>query len=127
MILPGSRSVLAQPSSRLPIPVVSESSTVEWQSAQVIPTFFSRSRPSISSTVPSTPTTAPSLMSATVTAGSVRSTCPAWIASNQRLGECLDIDFQARAASASSGLREVSMNSCSRSCLVQSRSSPKVS
>ena len=51
---PGFRSRLGQPSRRLPMPGANESSTVEWQSAQVTPTRVSVSLPSIVSTLPCT-------------------------------------------------------------------------
>ena len=40
-IAPTFRSMLAQPSSRLPIPGANELSTEEWQRAHVIPTLVS--------------------------------------------------------------------------------------
>jgi hypothetical protein len=40
-IKPTFRSVFAHPSSRLPMPVVKELSTEEWQSAHVMPTLVS--------------------------------------------------------------------------------------
>ena len=42
MMAPGFRVRLGQPSSRLPIPGITESSTVEWHSAQVMPTLRER-------------------------------------------------------------------------------------
>ena len=61
------------------MPLANESSTVEWQSAQVMPTLVSVSVPLTDSTVPLTPTTALSLSNATVVAGSVRLIEPSWI------------------------------------------------
>src|SRR5687767_10025111 len=65
-IAPTFRSVFAHPSSLLPIPVVTELSTVEWHRAHVMPTLVRRP---VVSTVPFTPTTALSRNSSTVTAG----------------------------------------------------------
>ena len=73
MIAPGLRVRLGRPSSRLPIPGATESSTVEWHSAQVIPTRISVSLPSLVTTVPFRPTMASSLSRATVVAGLLRS------------------------------------------------------
>ena len=70
MMAPGFNVVLAQPSRRSPMPGANESSTVEWQSAHVMPTF---SRVSFGPKVPITPTTALSFNNCTVTAGSLRS------------------------------------------------------
>src|SRR5688572_15215356 len=72
MIAPTLRSRAAQPSRRRPIPGAKELSTVEWQSAQVMPTL--RSCWPEGSKNPRTPTTAFSLRSASVVAGSSRST-----------------------------------------------------
>src|SRR4051812_14627338 len=55
---------------------MNELSTVEWQSAHVIPTRVRVSLPLTISTVPLTPTTAPSLINATVVAGSSNLTAP---------------------------------------------------
>src|SRR4051812_28837444 len=73
-IAPTFRWVLAQPSSRWPIPEANELSTEEWQSAHVTPTL---ARCPESSTDPLTPTTAFNRRSSTVTAGLDRSTVPA--------------------------------------------------
>ena len=51
------------------MPGMNESSTVEWQRAQVMPTRVSVSMPPTLSTVPLRPTTAFSFSSATVVAG----------------------------------------------------------
>src|SRR3954447_25851261 len=83
-IAPTLRSRLGQPSNRRPMPLVNESSTVEWQTAQVMPTDVRR-LPS-PETWPRTPTTALSLSSASVVAGSLRSTLPALIALTTDLG-----------------------------------------
>ena len=56
--------------------MANESSTVEWHSAQVMPTRVSVSVPPTLSTVPLTPTTAFSLSSAMVVAGLVRLIVP---------------------------------------------------
>src|SRR5690348_15054435 len=77
MIAPGLRSRLGQPSSREPMPGAMRLSTVEWQSAHVMPSLVMLL---LESTVAFTPTTAPNLSSSTVVAGLWRSTCPAWIA-----------------------------------------------
>jgi hypothetical protein len=71
MIVPTLRSRFGQPSRRRPIPGANESSTVEWQTAQVIPTELSV--PSLLKK-PLRPTTAFSLRRASVVAGSSRST-----------------------------------------------------
>src|SRR4029079_5773971 len=78
MIAPGLRSWLGQPSNRLPIPLANESYTVEWQSAEVMPTRVRGSGPLTPSTVPLTPTTAFNLISAIVVAGAVRLIEPFW-------------------------------------------------
>ena len=75
MIAPGLRSRLGQPSSRLPMPGANELSTVEWHSAQVMPTRVSGSTPLTVSTVPLRPTTASSFSRATVVAGLRRDRC----------------------------------------------------
>ena len=91
-IAPTLRSRLAQPSSRLPMPGAKESSTVEWQNAHWMP---------IDLTLPSglanavTPTTAFSLSSAIVVAGSSRLTLPALICCLQRLGQRVGVDLEA--------------------------------
>ena len=62
------------------MPGANELSTVEWHSAQVMPTRVERvARRSTVSTVPFRPTTASSLSSATVVAGLVRSMVPFWM------------------------------------------------
>ena len=58
MMAPGFRSRFAHPSRRRPIPGITESSTVEWQRAQVTPRRVSWSVPPMFSTVPLSPTTA---------------------------------------------------------------------
>src|SRR3954451_14692343 len=90
-IAPTLRSRLGQPSNRRPMPLVNESSTVEWQTAQVMPTDVRR-LPS-PETWPRTPTTALSLSSASVVAGSLRSTLPALIALTTDLGSLEDSTF----------------------------------
>ena len=91
-IAPTFRSMLAQPSSRLPIPGANELSTEEWQRAQVMPTLVSCPR---SLTFPCTPTTAFSRNNSTVTAGLVRSTCPACSAAMICRRQRLDVDLEA--------------------------------
>src|SRR5215218_11345368 len=54
IIAPGFKSRFGQPSSRLPTPMATELSTVEWQMAHVIPTDSSVEP----ETLPTTPTTA---------------------------------------------------------------------
>jgi hypothetical protein len=80
IIRPGSRSRFGHPSSRCPNDGANESSTVEWQMEQAIPTRVNVCTPPTFLTVPTIPTTASSLIRATVVAGSVRSTCPLVIA-----------------------------------------------
>src|SRR6266536_1304189 len=74
-IAPTFRSRLAQPSSRWPIPGANELSTVEWHRAHWMPT---ERRLPPESKKPVRPTTAFSLSSASVTAGSSRSIVPCW-------------------------------------------------
>ena len=95
MMAPGLRSRLGHPSSRLPIPGANESSTVEWQSAQVTPTRVSRSLPSIVSTVPLSPTTAFSLSSAMVVSGALEADAAVLDALDDRGGKRLRIHLQA--------------------------------
>src|SRR5581483_7548344 len=66
MIAPGFKSRFGHPSSREPIPGATLLFTVEWHSAHDIPTDRKLPR---SSTLPTTPTTAFSFISATVVAG----------------------------------------------------------
>ena len=73
MMAPGFRLRLGRPSRRWPMPGITESSTVEWHSAQVMPTRTRVSLPSLETTVPLTPTTALSFSSAIVVAGLFRS------------------------------------------------------
>src|SRR6188472_2185863 len=76
-IAPTSRSRFGQPSRRRPIPFANESSTVEWQRAQVVP--MDVSWPPLLKK-PLMPTTAFSFSRVNVTAGSSRFTLPALIA-----------------------------------------------
>src|SRR5918993_1002433 len=69
IIAPTFKSLAGQPSSRWPTPIATELSTVEWQMAQVIPTDLSW----VPETLPTTPTTALSLINSTVVAGLFRS------------------------------------------------------
>jgi hypothetical protein len=76
----------------LPIPGANESSTVEWQRAQVMPIEVSEPP---SSKMPLTPTTAFSLSSASVVAGLLRSTRP-FLRFDWRLpGRASTVDLQA--------------------------------
>ena len=68
------------------MPGANELSTVEWHSAQVMPTRVSVSLPLTVSTVPLRPTTASSFSSATVVSGLLRSTLPFWIPSTTAAG-----------------------------------------
>ena len=121
MIAPGSRSRLGQPSSREPIPAATLLFTVEWQSAQVMPTAVRVSLPLIVCTVPLRPTTAPSLSSATVVAGSVRS------AVSRVPGGKTSASTLRPTASAVCGLTAAWITSCILRVSVQKVSSPKVS
>src|SRR2546423_638003 len=91
-IAPTLRSRLAQPSSRLPMPLVNESSTIEWQTAQVRPTDVSRVPLLLK--WPRTPTTALSLSSASVVAGELRLTLPALMALTTDLGSAVESTFR---------------------------------
>src|SRR5262245_58428820 len=73
MIAPTFRSRLAQPSRRRPMPGANESSTVEWQNAHWMPIDLTLPFGFVKAV---TPTTALSLRSAIVVAGSSRSTLP---------------------------------------------------
>src|ERR1051325_6852370 len=110
-----------QPSSRRPIPVVIALSTVEWHSAHVMPTDARR----LSTTFPTTPMTALSLSSSSVTAGSSRFTCPALIALITSDGSASESTFRPTDR-AVRGLT-VSMTLCICSVSVHSCSSPNVS
>ena len=83
------------------MPASKESSTSEWQSAQVMPTELRR-RP-LSSKNPRTPTTALSLSSASVVAGLVRSTRPCFSIVRSCGGSASTSTFRP-SASAASGL-----------------------
>src|SRR5512133_3468869 len=125
-IAPGSSVVFGQPSSRCPIPGAKELSTVEWQSAHVIPTRTSESRPLIVCTCPARPTTELSLSRVTVVAGLVRSTLPATMASFTLCGSASASTLRPT-ESAVAGLTALWMTSCMRSVSVQYFSSPYVS
>src|SRR5262245_26041995 len=73
MMAPGFSVRFGRPSIRFPIPGITESSTVEWHNAQVMPTLVRVSFPPWETTVPFTPTTALSFKRATVVAGLLRS------------------------------------------------------
>ena len=130
MTAPTSRSRLAQPSSRRPIPAAKLSSTVLWHSAHVIPTERRVPR----STRPRTPTTAFNSSSASVVAGSPRSTSPRRSARLSRCGSAATSTFSPT-ASAVAGLTPVptpplrvpAIASFNRSRPVQNDSSPNVS
>ena len=83
------------------MPGANESSTMEWQDAQVRPTDVSRPPRSKN---PLTPTTAFSFSSASVTAGSFRSTLPALIAAAVSFGIAAESTLSP-AAKAAFGLR----------------------
>src|SRR5689334_12171106 len=122
-ILPTFRSRFGQPSRRCPMPVANELSTVEWQSAHVMPTLV---RLLLASTLPITPTTAPSLSSVTVVAGLLRSTVlfcsPVFTAAGSASTSTLRPTDKAVA-----GLTELRITSCIFSESVQNDSSPYVS
>ena len=118
---PGLRLVLGRPSSRRPIPGITESSTVEWHSAQVMPTRVSTSLPSFDTTVPFTPTTAFSLSRATVVAGFFRS------ADLRRPGGRASASTFSPTDRAVVGSTAFAMTSWSRRVSVQNVSFPKVS
>ena len=127
MIAPGLRSRFGQPSSRAPIPGANELSTVEWQSAQVIPTRVSVSVPSAPVvTVPWTPTTALSLSSATVVAGLVRLIVPSWIPWTTAAGRAVASTLRPT-ASAVVGSTALAMTVCICRASVHCVSSPNVS
>src|SRR5215213_202669 len=114
-------SRLGHPSRRCPMPGWTELLTVEWQMAQVMPTWVSVSLPFTFSTVPLSPTTAFSLSRATVEAGSLRS------ALSSVPGGSTSASTLRPTPRAVSGLTAVSMTSCIRRVSVQNVSSPKVS
>ena len=91
-IAPTLRSRLAQPSRRLPMPGANESSTVEWHSAHWMPIDFTL--PSASA-IAVTPTTALSLSSAMVVAGSSRFDLARLELLLQRVGQRVRVDLQA--------------------------------
>src|SRR3954464_5369421 len=86
MIAPTLRSRLGQPSRRWPMPGANELFTVEWQTAQVNPIDVIRPEEEKG---PLTPTTALSLISASVVFGELRSTLPALIALTTDFGSAL--------------------------------------
>ena len=101
-------------------------STVEWHSAQVVPTRVSRSTPLTVSTVPLSPTTALSFSRATVVAGLRRSTLPFWMPATTAAGSA-SASTLSPTDSAVTGSTAAAMTSCMRSVSVHSASSPKVS
>ena len=121
-IAPTFRSVFAHPSRRFPIPGAKESSTYEWHSAHVTPTFVSWPA---ASTVPFTPTTALRRNNSIVTAGLVRSTWPARRAATTPAGSASTSTFRPTASAATGST--VGMTSCIRRTSVHSCSSPNVS
>src|SRR5215216_3737720 len=128
---PTLRSRLAQPSSRRPMPLANESSTVELHTAHVRPT--ERSVP-LELKKPFTPTTALSLISASVVLGLLRSTLPFLMAWTTARGSAAASTLRP-AASAFFGLspgptppsREPSIALWSCNALPQKAWSPKVS
>src|SRR5215204_4923549 len=117
IIAPGFKSLFGQPSSRLPTPAATESSTVEWQRAHVIPTDLSWGP----ETLPTKPTTALSLISSTVVAGLFKSRV------TRKSGGSAAASTLRPTASAVAGLTDDWMTSCRRRVSVQNCSSPKVS
>ena len=109
------------------MPGANESSTVEWHSAQVMPTRVSVSLPPTFSTVPLRPTTALSFSSATVVAGLVRPIDAVLDARDDRGRAAPRRRPSGPTASAVVGSTAVWMTSCMRSVSVQSVSSPNVS
>src|SRR5689334_5779873 len=85
-IAPTLRSRFGQPSRRLPMPGANELLTVEWQTAQVSPT---ERREPLRLNLPCTPTTALSLISASVVLGSLRLTLPFLMAVTTDLGRAV--------------------------------------
>ena len=108
------------------MPGANELSTVEWHSAQVVPTRVSVSCPLTVSTVPFRPTTALSLSSATVVAGSVRLMLPFWMPATTAGGSASASTFNPT-ASAVVGSTAVRITSWMRKVSVHLASSPKVS
>src|SRR6185312_2750814 len=109
------------------MPLENESSTVEWQSAQVIPTFVNVSLPLASVvTVPWTPTTALSFSKATVVAGLVRLMVPSWIPCTTEAGSAVASTLRPT-ESAVVGSTAVEMTVCICNTSVHRLSSPKVS
>src|SRR5215467_2503303 len=108
IMAPTFRSRLAQPSRRWPMPGTRELSTVEWHSAHSMPTEF---RLPLLSKKPLTPTTALSFSSASVVAGSFRSTVPLRMPCCTDLGNAFTSTFSP-SASASFGLRPGPMPPC---------------
>ena len=126
MMAPGLRSRFGQPSSRLPIPLANESSTVEWQMAQVIPTRVNVSCPPTDSTVPTTPTTAFSFSSAKRGRGAGQTDRLILDPGHHLGGQCLRVHLQAhreRGRGVDRRLDDLFIFSVS----VQNVSSPKVS
>ena len=121
-MVPTSSVVFAHPSSRWPIPASNESSTVEWQSAQVMPTLVTCPA---SFTVPLRPTTAFSRNRVAVTLGSSRFTSPARSAAISSGGSASTSTLRPT-FSAVAG-ETVAIASCMRKTPVHSCSSPKVS
>ena len=112
------------------MPGANESSTMEWQDAQVRPTDVSRPP---RSKKPLTPTTAFSFSNASVTAGSFRSTLPALIAAAVSFGiaaestlspaakRCLRAEARADAAVLRSGDRAMQLQRVAPEGLVSER------
>ena len=108
------------------MPGANESSTVEWHSAQVMPTRVSVSAPLTVSTVPFRPTTAFSLSSATVVAGLRQVDAAVRMPATTAGGSASASTFRPT-DSAVVGSTAVAMTSCMRSVSVHCASSPKVS
>jgi hypothetical protein len=125
-IAPTLRSRFGQPSSLLPIPGANELSTVEWQSAQVMPTRVSVSTPLTVVTVPFNPTTASSFNSAIVVAGLRRSIEPFWIPVTTAGGSASASTFNPT-DNAVVGSTAMATTSCIFSVSLHFASSPKVS
>ena len=108
------------------MPGANELSTVEWQRAQVMPTWVRSSLPLTDSTVPFRPTTASSFSRATVVAGLFRSMLPFWMPWTTAAGNASASTLRPT-ESAVTGSTAALMTSCMRSVSVHFASSPKVS
>ena len=104
------------------MPGANESSTDEWHNAQVMPTRVSCP---VSLIRPCTPTTAFNRINSTVTAGSFRSSSPAWSAAVTARGKASTSTLRPTANAVAGGT--VAIASCIRSTSVHNCSSPNVS